>query len=136
MANFFKVFGLGVLYVVTFPLMVLLLALYAAYCLIMFIYMGVRSIISFFSGGTPMGDMKEDVEAKRILLARKMKEEAIENILISPNSQFGYQQNISQPEANTPIQEETKPEDDVFPDTYEDKEETSVDGDNNDDFAS
>lgn len=83
-----------------------------------------------------MGDMKEDVEAKRILLARKMKEEAIENILISPNSQFGYQQNIPQPEANTPTQEETKPEDDVFPDTYEDKEETPVDGDNNDDFAS
>ena len=33
--------------------------------------MAIRSVIVFFSGGTPLGDLPEDVEAKRILMERE-----------------------------------------------------------------
>ncbi len=37
----------------------------------MFLYELIRSLFVFFSGGTPFGDLKEDVEAKKILLERQ-----------------------------------------------------------------
>ena len=70
MLGFLKIFLQGVLYVVLLPLILLLLALYAIYCIIIFIYMAIRSVIVFFMGGTPLGDLPEDVEAKRILMQR------------------------------------------------------------------
>ena len=33
--------------------------------------MAIRSVIVFFSGGTPLGDLPEDVEAKSILMERE-----------------------------------------------------------------
>ena len=33
--------------------------------------MAIRSIIVFFMGGSPLGDLPEDVEAKRILMERE-----------------------------------------------------------------
>ena len=71
MLGFIKIFLQGILYVVLLPFILLLLALYCVYCIIVFIYMAIRSIIVFFSGGTPLGDLPEDVEAKRILMERE-----------------------------------------------------------------
>ncbi len=71
MLGFIKIFLQGLLYVVLLPLIILVLALYAAYCIIIFIYMAIRSVIVFFMGGTPLGDLPEDVEAKRILMERE-----------------------------------------------------------------
>jgi len=85
MVSFFKTFGQGILYVVLLPFFLLIWALYAIYCLIMFLYMAIRNIIIFCAGGKPLGDMKEDVEAKRILLLKKEKEQAIENMLLREN---------------------------------------------------
>lgn len=73
MLGFLKVFAQGVLYVVLLPLILLILALYAVYTTITFLYMAVKSIIIFFMGGTPMGDLPEDVEAKRILMEKDFK---------------------------------------------------------------
>lgn len=81
MLNFFKVFGLGILYIVTLPLTVTLLAVYAIYCLLAFIYVSLRNIIVFFSGGTINGDLPEDIEAKRILMQRKEKEEMFSSVI-------------------------------------------------------
>ena len=109
MASFFKTFGLGILYVVLLPVFLLILALYAVYCLVMFIYMAIRNVIIFFAGGKPLGDMKEDVEAKRILLMKKEKEQAIENMLLRQSqmvqpqpvmNQDPYQGYAPQDEAN------------------------------------
>lgn len=75
MLGFLKVFAQGVLIVVLLPLILAVLALYAVYCTITFIYMAVKSIIIFFMGGTPMGDLPEDVEAKRILMEKEFKVE-------------------------------------------------------------
>lgn len=70
MLGFIKIFLQGLLYVVTLPLILLILALYAVYCVFVFIYIAIRSVIVFFMGGTPLGDLPEDVEAKRILMQR------------------------------------------------------------------
>lgn len=71
MLGFIKIFLQGILYVVFLPLILLVLALYAVYCIFVFIYISIRSIIVFFMGGTPLGDLPEDVEAKRILMERE-----------------------------------------------------------------
>ena len=71
MLGFIKIFLQGILYVVFLPLILLILALYAVYCVFVFIYISIRSIIVFFMGGTPLGDLPEDVEAKRILMERE-----------------------------------------------------------------
>lgn len=71
MLGFIKIFLQGLLYVVLLPLIIFVLALYAAYCIIIFVYMAIRSVIVFFMGGTPLGDLPEDVEAKRILMERE-----------------------------------------------------------------
>lgn len=71
MLGFIKIFLQGILYVVLLPLILAILAIYCVYCICIFIYMAIRSIIVFFSGGTPLGDLPEDVEAKRILMERE-----------------------------------------------------------------
>ena len=70
MLGFIKIFLQGILYVVLLPFILAVLAIYVVYCLIVFIYMAIRSIVVFFMGGTPLGDLPEDVEAKRILMER------------------------------------------------------------------
>lgn len=67
MAGFIKTFLLGILYTVLSPFIVLLLALYAVYCIFVFIYMAIRNLIIFFAGGNPMGDLPEEVKAKKIM---------------------------------------------------------------------
>ncbi len=67
MGEFFKTVLFGLLYVVLSPFIVLFLALYFVYCLIIFIYMSIRNLVVFFSGGTVNGDLPEDIKAKRIL---------------------------------------------------------------------
>ena len=70
MLGFIKIFLQGILYVVLLPFILAILAIYVVYCLGIFIYMAIRSIVVFFLGGTPLGDLPEDVEAKRILMER------------------------------------------------------------------
>lgn len=70
MLGFIKIFLQGLLYVVTLPIILLILGGYAVYCVFVFIYIAIRSVIVFFMGGTPLGDLPEDVEAKRILMQR------------------------------------------------------------------
>ena len=73
MLGFLKVFVQGILYVVLLPVILAILAFYAVYTSITFIYMAIKSIVIFFMGGTPMGDLPEDVEAKRILMEKEDK---------------------------------------------------------------
>lgn len=115
MLGFLKVFLQGILYVVLLPLIVAILAIYAVYCAIVFIYIAIRSIIVFFMGGTPLGDLPEDVEAKRILLERaqvnpadsaQMLADAITRSQAQFAQSFASQQPLSQPKPE-PIIEET-----------------------------
>lgn len=90
MGEFFKTVLFGLLYVVLSPFIVLFLALYFVYCLIMFIYMSIRNLIVFFSGGTVNGDLPEDIKAKRIL-KEKMEQK---NSTTTTTTQNLQQQNL------------------------------------------
>ncbi len=70
MASFFKTFFLGMLITILLPFIAALFALFFVYCLIVFIYTAIRSIIVYFSGGRPFGDLPEDVKAKEIIAKR------------------------------------------------------------------
>lgn len=68
MAHFFKVLGRGVVVTVLLPLILAVWVLYGVYCLGIFIVMFIKSVITFFSGGQVTGEMKEDQEARKIVL--------------------------------------------------------------------
>ena len=104
MLSFLKVFGQGVLCVVLSPLIVLILALYSIYCVLVFTYIAIRSIIVFFMGGTPLGDLPEDVEAKRVLMEKNKTEEDAKRALAAM-----YQQQVPVFTANVnPISNSTE----------------------------
>ena len=86
MASFFKLVLHGFLYALAFPFFVVALLLYSIYCLIMFLFEAIRSIFVFFKGGTPFGDLKEDAEAKKILLERQGAEK--EETPVAPQPQI------------------------------------------------
>lgn len=71
MKSFFKTFFSGILIIICLPLIAVLLALGVVVCAIAFVVVGIRSIIVFFSGGKPFGDLKEDVLAKQIIRNRQ-----------------------------------------------------------------
>jgi len=113
MLGFLKIFLQGVLYVVTLPLILLILALYAIYCVFVFIYIAIRSVIVFFMGGTPLGDLPEDVEAKRILMERQMTKEedstqALANAIAQ--SQLQIAQTLYAQQTGQPIQPVEQPQ--------------------------
>ena len=117
MLGFLKIFLQGILYVVLSPLILLTLAVYAAYCVLAFIYIAIRSIIVFFMGGTPLGDLPEDVEAKRILMERQEQSrqdstQALANALMQSQMQIAqsmYGQPSVAPQP-TPTEQPNEPE--------------------------
>ena len=112
MLGFLKIFLQGVLYVVTLPLILAVLALYAVYCVFVFIYVAIRSVIVFFMGGTPLGDLPEDVEAKRILMEREQNKEQdstqmLANAIAQSQLQIAqsiYAQQMGQPQQNEQVE--------------------------------
>lgn len=128
MLGFIKIFLQGLLYVVTLPLILLILALYGVYCIFVFIYIAIRSIVVFFMGGTPLGDLPEDVEAKRILMQRaaatpenstQALAEAITQSQMQIMQSFYAQQNQQQ---NEPVQ----PQDNFVTENSQDSEENKI----------
>lgn len=65
MGNFFKALGKGIIYVITLPLLLVFLAIYFVVSLFSFLVIGIKGIILFFKGENIVGDLKEDVEAKK-----------------------------------------------------------------------
>lgn len=127
MLGFIKIFLQGLLYVVLLPLIILVLALYAAYCIIIFIYMAIRSVIVFFMGGTPLGDLPEDVEAKRILMEREQNKnqdptQALANAIAQSSMQIAQNMYAQQPTS------EVAPTETTNEDTYENTIEEMDDG--------
>ena len=67
MVNFFKNFGKGILYVILFPLILVVVCLYSVFGIFVFFFQFVKMIILFFSGRTLFSDFEEDIAAKAIL---------------------------------------------------------------------
>ena len=126
MLGFLKIFLQGILYVVTLPFTLLILAIYAVYCVVIFIYMAIRSIIVFFMGGSPLGDLPEDVEAKRILMEREEEKKAntvqsFADALAQSQAQLMQNMYAQQNQPAQPTVEQSNLSNPTF--TYEDQDE-------------
>ena len=67
MANFFKSFGKGLLYVILFPFIIVGIVLYAVFGLFVFVFQFFKLIYLFFTGRTLFSDFEEDIAAKAVL---------------------------------------------------------------------
>ena len=83
MTGFLKVFVQGILAVVLSPVIALILAIYFCYCILVFVYIAIRSVVVFFTGGTPLGDLPEEVEAKRVLMQKEQAQQNVAQALAS-----------------------------------------------------
>lgn len=70
MAEFFKNFGKGILYLFVLPFIIVILIFYGLYGLGIFLVYFVKTIIRFFSGRELREELPEDIKAKEILDAR------------------------------------------------------------------
>lgn len=94
MLSILKTFGLGLLYTVLSPFIVLILALYFIYTFLAFIIMFFINIFKFFKGKSITDKLPIDIEAEKILLAQeqyeaKFKEAIINNqlnVVSNPNN--------------------------------------------------
>ena len=132
MANFFKGFGKGLLYVLLFPFIIVGIVLYAVFGLFVFVFQFFKLIYLFFTGRTLFSDLEEDIAAKAILEKAQnpnpepAKEEVgNDQLSLYPSDSPMYTSNYSSPfdtkkevekevEDNTPIaeiQEEPEEED-------------------------
>lgn len=59
--------GRGVLYIFTFPVLLVVLSVFAVIGVIQFFYVGIKSIWYFFTGRNLFGEFPEDVKARAIL---------------------------------------------------------------------
>ena len=88
MANFFKNFGKGILYLLVLPFLLVGLAIFAVVGLFVFIILGIKSIILFFTGRSLFDDFPEDKKAKQILQPASVNNSVIdETVNLSSNSE-------------------------------------------------
>lgn len=67
MANFFKSFGKGILYILVLPVLLIALAVYLVISIFVFIFLFIKSVVLFFAGHSLHEDLPEDIEAKKRL---------------------------------------------------------------------
>lgn len=121
MASFFKTFFLGMLITLLLPFIAVLFAIFFVYCLIVFIYMAIRSIIIYFAGGRPLGDLPEDVKAKELIAKRFETQNAnaqppqMGNNIVINNPNINYVSNDTKPTMNGLINSSITPSIDVKP---------------------
>jgi hypothetical protein len=70
MAKFMKNFGLGLVYILLLPLLLLILVAFALYCLILGITMFFQAAIRFFKGLEPLPPFEEDLKVAEIKKAQ------------------------------------------------------------------
>lgn len=67
MIGFFKSLGKALLYIISFPVIILGIAVFAAYGIIVFLIQFVKLTFLFFTGRSLFEDYDEDVKAKEII---------------------------------------------------------------------
>lgn len=71
MKNFFKALGMGCLYVLFVPAIIVILVVGLFYCLGLFIVLSFKAMFAFFGGRSIFKDLEEDVLANKIIEASK-----------------------------------------------------------------
>ena len=67
LTDILKKCGRGILYIITLPILLLVLAIYAVIGVVQFFFVGIKSIWYFFTGRNLFGEFPEDVKAREIL---------------------------------------------------------------------
>ena len=93
MLSILKTFGLGLLYTVLSPFIVLILALYFIYTFLAFIIMFFINIFKFFKGKSITDRLPIDIEAEKILLAQEQYEAKFKEAVL--NSQLNVTPNTN-----------------------------------------
>ncbi len=93
MLSILKTFGLGLLYTVLSPFIVLILALYFIYTFLAFIIMFFINIFKFFKGKSITDKLPIDIEAEKILLAQEQYEAKFKEAIL--NSQLNVTPNTN-----------------------------------------
>ena len=70
-AAIIKKFVHGILYIFILPLLLIVLSVYAIIGVFMFVFVGLKAILLFFTGRNLFGDLPEDIKAKQILTGKK-----------------------------------------------------------------
>ena len=113
MLSFLKVFGRGLLVTILLPFILLVLALYMVYCLLLFIFMFFKGVISFFKGGNINADLPEDLEARRIVLENEKSDSQAKDML---NMMY---QGVAQTMAQAAFNQAQQPQPQVRPDVID-----------------
>lgn len=93
MLSILKTFGLGLLYTILSPFIVLILALYFIYTFLAFIIMFFINIFKFFKGKSITDKLPIDIEAEKILLAQEQYEAKFKEAIL--NSQLNVTPNTN-----------------------------------------
>ena len=113
MASIFKNIGKGIGYFFLFPGLLIAIALYAVFGLIVFIFQFFKLIFLFFSGRNLFSDLPEDIELKLIKEKQSVaeeKEEANNQLSLYPSDSIVYGSGYSSPVVEEKKVEEEPPE--------------------------
>ena len=92
----------GIIYILTLPILLIILAFYAIVGVIQFFFVGIKSIFYFFTGRNLFGEFPEDARAREIL-------EGTGNTVINDTS-------INESPYITPINPTNEPDDNIIDD--------------------
>ena len=97
MLSFLKVFARGIVVTLLLPIILLILALYGAYCLVLFVVMFFKGVIDYFRGNNFSADLPEDLEARRMVLEKEKADSQAKEMLNmmyqTTMAQAGFNQN-------------------------------------------
>lgn len=114
MLSFLKVFARGIIVTILLPIILLVLALYFVYCLLLFIFMFFKGSIDFFKGRTLDTDLPEDLEAKRIVLEKEKADHQAKEMLNmmyqTTMAQAGFNQSTQQSDGMDYLEKSTTEE--------------------------
>lgn len=79
MKTILKACGKGILYIITFPVVLVVLSLLATVGIVVFIVLGIRAIVLFFKGKSLFNELPEDIEVQKIKSANLVLEGPQEN---------------------------------------------------------
>lgn len=136
MANFFKSFGKGLLYILLFPLIIAGVCIYGVVGIVIYLITFVKLVILFFTGRNLNSDLDEDIKAKAILNPQPKEEEEDEKekddlaMSVYPSDSIVYGPGNYASAVNDKKEEKSKqvvPNDAVFDNEEEVEKEEGVD---------
>lgn len=98
MAVLIQKFLHGLMYLVVLPLLIVVLVIYSVIGVVMFVFIGIKAIVMYFTGRNIFGELPEDIRAREILEQREA--EKNQPPVIEPAQPVAPPVNEVQPQVN------------------------------------